>query len=114
MKEIDLGIKALDHITTCTNLDGKGCVFPFTYVYSDSTSETFDYMGSYDRVHSIWKWDDEKSKWLAFSHKPSIAKELEEQGYTTFSTVEKGQGYWVRLSVSGIPTSLSHSEPPAI
>ena len=28
--------------------------------------------------------------------------------------VEKGQGYWVRLSVSGIPTSLSHSEPPAI
>ncbi len=81
---------------------------------SDSTSESYDYMGAYDRVHSIWKWDDENSKWLAYSHKPSIAKELEDLGYTTFSTVEKGQGYWVRLSVSGIPTSLSHTEPPAI
>ena len=81
---------------------------------SDSTSETYDYMGSYDRVHSIWTWDDENSKWLAYSPKSSIADELEELGYTTFSTVEKGQGYWVRLSVSGIPTSLSHSEPPAI
>ena len=81
---------------------------------SDSTSETYDYMGSYDRVHSIWKWDDEGSKWLAYSPKQSIAKELEDLGYTTFSTVEKGQGHWVRLSVSGIPTSLSHAEPPAI
>ena len=81
---------------------------------SDSTSESYDYMGAYDRVHSIWKWDDENSKWLAYSHKPSIAKELEDLGYTTFSTVEKGQGYWVRLSASGIPTSLSHAEPPAI
>ena len=81
---------------------------------SDSTSETFDYMGSYDRVHSIWKWDDENSKWLAYSPKSSIAKELEDLGYTTFNTVEKGQGYWVRLSASGIPTSLSLAEPPAI
>ena len=81
---------------------------------SDSTSETFDYMGSYDRVHSIWKWDDENSKWLAYSPKSSIANELEDLGYTTFNTVEKGQGYWVRLSASGIPTSLSLAEPPAI
>jgi len=81
---------------------------------NDSTSETFDYMGSYDRVHSIWKWDDENSKWLAYSPKSSIAKELEDLGYTTFNTVEKGQGYWVRLSTSGIPTSLSLAEPPAI
>ena len=81
---------------------------------SDSTSETFDYMGSSDRVHSIWKWDDENSKWLAYSPKASIAEELEDLGYTTFNTVEKGQGYWVRLSVSGIPTSLSLAEPPAI
>ena len=81
---------------------------------SDSTSETFDYSGSYDRVHSIWKWDDQNSKWLAYSPKSSIAQELEGLGYTTFSTVEKGQGYWVRLSVSGIPASLSLAEPPAI
>jgi len=81
---------------------------------SDSTSETFDYMGSYDRVHSIWKWDDENSKWLAYSPKSSISEELEDLGYTTFNTVEKGQGYWVRLSTSGIPTSLSLAEPPAI
>ena len=81
---------------------------------SDSTSGTYDYMGSYDRIHSIWKWDDENSKWLAYSPKSSIAEELEDLGYTTFNTVEKGQGYWVRLSASGIPTSLSLAEPPAI
>jgi hypothetical protein len=80
---------------------------------SDSTSSTFDFAGSYDRVHSVWKWDDVNSKWLAYSPKTSIAQELVTQGYSTFSTVEKGQGYWVRLSASGVPTSLSFAEPPA-
>jgi len=80
---------------------------------SDSTSTTFDYSGSYDRVHSIWKWDDTNSKWLAYSPKASVAAELVTQGYSTFSSIEKGQGYWVRLSASGIPTSLTFSEPPA-
>ncbi|MCK5899933.1 hypothetical protein KAH02_03910, partial [bacterium] len=79
----------------------------------DSTSSTFDYSGSYDRVHSVWKWDDENSKWLAYSPKTSVAQELSTEGYSTFSFVEKGQGYWVRLSVSGVPTSLSFAEPPA-
>jgi hypothetical protein len=79
----------------------------------DSTSSTFDYSGSYDRVHSVWKWDDENSKWLAYSPKTSVAQELSTEGYNTFSFVEKGQGYWVRLSVSGVPTSLSFAEPPA-
>jgi hypothetical protein len=79
----------------------------------DSTSSTYDYSGSYDRVHSVWKWDDENSKWLAYSPKTSVAQELSTEGYSTFSFVEKGQGYWVRLSVSGVPTSLSFAEPPA-
>ena len=79
----------------------------------DSTSSTFDYSGSYDRVHSVWKWDDENSKWLAYSPKTSVAQELSTEGYDTFSFVEKGEGYWVRLSVSGVPTSLSFAEPPA-
>jgi len=79
----------------------------------DSTATTFDYSGGYDRVHSIWKWDDANSKWLAYSPKASIAAELVTQGYSTFSNVEKGQGYWVRLSASGVPTSLSFAEPPA-
>ncbi|MBT3715986.1 MAG: hypothetical protein HOG45_05445, partial [Deltaproteobacteria bacterium] len=79
----------------------------------DSTSSTYDYSGSYDRVHSVWKWDDENSKWLAYSPKTSVAQELSTEGYDTFSFVEKGQGYWVRLSVSGVPTSLSFAEPPA-
>jgi len=79
----------------------------------DSTSSTFDYSGSYDRVHSVWKWDDENSKWLAYSSKTSIAQELSTEGYSTFSFVEKGQGYWVRVSASGVPTSLSFAEPPA-
>ncbi|RTZ89953.1 MAG: hypothetical protein DSY93_05625, partial [SAR324 cluster bacterium] len=79
----------------------------------DSTSSTFDYSGSYDRVHSVWKWDDENSKWLAYSPITSVAQELSTEGYSTFSFVEKGQGYWVRLSVSGVPTSLSFAEPPA-
>jgi len=79
----------------------------------DSTSSTFDYSGSYDRVHSVWKWDDENSKWLAYSPITSVAQELSTEGYDTFSFVEKGQGYWVRLSVSGVPTSLSFAEPPA-
>jgi len=79
----------------------------------DSTSSTFDYSGSYDRVHSVWKWDDENSKWLAYSSKTSIAQELSTEGYSTFSFVEKGQGYWVRISASGVPTSLSFAEPPA-
>ena len=79
----------------------------------DSTSSTFDYSGSYDRVHSIWKWDDASSKWLAYSPKTSVALELTTKGYSTFSSVEKGQGYWVRLSISGVPTSLSFAEPPA-
>ncbi|MED5516115.1 MAG: hypothetical protein VYE65_05005, partial [SAR324 cluster bacterium] len=80
---------------------------------SDSTSSTFDYTGSYDRVHSVWKWDDTNSKWLAYSPKTSIAAELVTQGYSTFAFVEKGKGYWVRLSTSGVPTSLSFAEPPA-
>ena len=79
----------------------------------DSTATTFDYSGGYDRVHSIWKWDDANSKWLAYSPKASIAAELVTQGYSTFSNVEKGQGYWVRLSASGVPASLSFAEPPA-
>ena len=79
----------------------------------DSTSSTFDYSGSYDRVHSVWKWDDVNSKWLAYSSKTSIAQELSTEGYSTFSFVEKGQGYWVRISASGVPTSLSFAEPPA-
>jgi len=79
----------------------------------DSTSSTFDYSGSYDRVHSVWKWDDVNSKWLAYSPKTSVAQELSTEGYSTFSFVEKGQGYWVRLSTSGVPTSLSFAEPPA-
>jgi hypothetical protein len=79
----------------------------------DSTSSTFDYSGSYDRVHSVWKWDDVNSKWLAYSPKTSVAQELSTEGYSTFSFVEKGQGYWVRLSSSGVPTSLSFAEPPA-
>ena len=80
---------------------------------SDSTSSTFDYTGSYDRVHSVWKWDDTNSKWLAYSPKTSVAAELVTQGYSTFTFVEKGKGYWVRLSTSGVPTSLSFAEPPA-
>jgi hypothetical protein len=80
---------------------------------ADSTSSTFDYSGSYDRVHSVWKWDDVNSKWLAYSSKTSIAQELSTEGYSTFSFVEKGQGYWVRISASGVPTSLSFAEPPA-
>jgi hypothetical protein len=80
---------------------------------SDSTSSTFDYSGSYDRVHSIWKWDDINSKWEAYSPKTSIAAELVTQGYSTFSSVEKGKGYWLRMSSSGVPTSLSFAEPPA-
>jgi len=80
---------------------------------SDSTSSTFDYSGSYDRVHSIWKWDDVNSKWEAYSPKTSIAAELVTQGYSTFSSVEKGKGYWLRISSSGVPTSLSFAEPPA-
>jgi hypothetical protein len=79
----------------------------------DSTSSTFDYSGSSDRLHSVWKWDDTNSKWLAYSPKASVAAELVTQGYSTFSSVEKGQGYWVRLSTSGVPTSLSFAEPPA-
>ncbi|MDP6488824.1 MAG: hypothetical protein QF825_10840 [SAR324 cluster bacterium] len=79
----------------------------------DSTSSTFDYSGSSDRLHSVWKWDDTNSKWLAYSPKASVAAELVTQGYSTFSYVEKGQGYWVRLSTSGVPTSLSFAEPPA-
>jgi len=79
----------------------------------DSTSSTFDYSGSSDRLHSVWKWDDTNSKWLAYSPKVSVAAELVTQGYSTFSSVEKGQGYWVRLSTSGVPTSLSFAEPPA-
>jgi len=80
---------------------------------SDSTSSTEDYVSSYDRVHSVWKWDDENSKWLAYSPKISVALELSNLGYTTFNYVEKGEGYWVRLSTSGVPTSLSFAEPPA-
>jgi hypothetical protein len=79
----------------------------------DSTSSTYDYSGSYDRLHSVWKWDDTNSKWLAYSPKTSVAAELVTQGYSTFSSVEKGQGYWVRLSSSGVPTSLTFAEPPA-
>jgi len=79
----------------------------------DSTSSTFDYSGSYDRLHSVWKWDETNSKWLAYSPKTSIAADFVTQGYSTFTFVEKGQGYWVRLSSSGIPTSLSFVEPPA-
>ena len=79
----------------------------------DSTSSTFDYSGSYDRVHSIWKWDDENNKWEVYSPKTSIAAELVTQGYTTFNFVEEGQGYWLRMSVSGVPTSLSFAEPPS-
>ena len=79
----------------------------------DSISSTYDYSGSYDRVHSVWKWDDENSKWLVYSPKTSIAQELSTEGYSTFSSVEKGQGYWVRLSTSGVPTSLSFAEPPS-
>jgi hypothetical protein len=79
----------------------------------DSTSSTFDYSGSYDRLHSVWKWDETNSKWLAYSPKTSIAADFVTQGYSTFTFVEKGQGYWVRLSTSGIPTSLSFVEPPA-
>ena len=80
---------------------------------SDSTSSTKEYSGAYDRVHSIWKWDDENSKWLAYSPKISVALELSNQGYTTFNFVEKGEGYWVRISARGNPTSLSFAEPPA-
>ena len=80
---------------------------------SDSTSSTFDYSGSYDRVHSVWKWDAENSKWMAYSPKTSVAQELTTEGYSTFSFVEKGQGYWLRLSTNGVPTSLSFAEPPA-
>ena len=88
---------------------GVACAPP----QSDSTSSTFDYTGSYDRVHSVWKWDDTNSKWLAYSPKTSVAAELVTQGYSTFAFVEKGKGYWVRLSTSGVPTSLSFAEPPA-
>ena len=80
---------------------------------SDSTSSTFEYSGSYDRVHSVWKWDAENSKWMAYSPKTSVAQELTTEGYSTFSFVEKGQGYWLRLSTNGVPTSLSFAEPPA-
>tara|TARA_B100000700_G_C15012095_1_gene841489 strand:- start:182 stop:2281 length:2100 start_codon:yes stop_codon:yes gene_type:complete len=80
---------------------------------SDSTSSTKDFSGSYDRVHSVWKWDDDDSKWLAYSPKISVALELSNLGYTSFNYVEKGEGYWVRLSTSGVPTSLSFAEPPA-
>ena len=80
---------------------------------SDSTSSTQDYVSAYDRVHSVWKWDDENSKWLAYSPKISVALELSNLGYNTFNYVEKGEGYWVRLSTSGVPTSLSFAEPPA-
>ncbi|MDP6308405.1 MAG: hypothetical protein QGG66_05635, partial [SAR324 cluster bacterium] len=80
---------------------------------SDSTSSTFEYSGSYDRVHSVWKWDAENSKWMVYSPKTSVAQELTTEGYSTFSFVEKGQGYWLRLSTNGVPTSLSFAEPPA-
>ena len=79
----------------------------------DSISSTYDYSGSYDRVHSVWKWDDENSKWLAYSPKISVAQQLSTEGYSTFSSVEKGQGYWLRLSTSGVPASLSFAEPPS-
>ena len=79
---------------------------------NDSTSSTKDFAGEYDRLHSIWKWDDENTKWQAYSPKISVALELSNLGYSSFNFVEKGQGYWVRLSSSGVPTSLSFEEPP--
>ena len=43
----------------------------------------------------------------------SVAAELENQGYSTFSEVEPGEGFWVRISQSNVPESMAFSQPPA-
>ena len=80
---------------------------------SDSSKSTIPYSGSKDRMHSIWKWDSSNSTWKAYSPKDSVAAELENQGYSTFSEIEPGEGFWVRISQSNVPESMAFSQPPA-
>jgi len=80
---------------------------------SDSSKSTIPYTGSKDRMHSIWKWDSSSSTWKVFSPKTSVAENLQNQGYTSFSFVEPGEGFWVRISQSNVPESMAFSQPPA-
>jgi hypothetical protein len=80
---------------------------------SDDSMYTVPYSGSRDRLHSIWKWDSSNSKWMAYSPKTTVAEDLESQGYSSFSTVQPGEGFWVRISQSNLPESMGFSEPPA-
>ncbi|MEC8395704.1 MAG: hypothetical protein VX003_12670, partial [SAR324 cluster bacterium] len=80
---------------------------------SDSSKSTIPYSGSKDRIHSIWKWDSSSSSWKVYSPKTSVAENLQNQGYTSFSFVEPGEGFWVRISQSNVPESMAFSQPPA-
>jgi hypothetical protein len=64
-------------------------------------------------MHSIWKWDSSSSSWKVYSPKISVAENLQNQGYTSFSFVEPGEGFWVRISQSNVPESMAFSQPPA-
>ncbi len=80
---------------------------------SDSSSSTVPYAGTYERLHSIWKWDSEGSKWMAYSPEQSIAEELKSKGFESFSIVNAGEGFWVRMSKDNLPESMSVTEPPS-
>ena len=80
---------------------------------SDDSMFTVPYSGSKDRMHSIWKWDSSNSKWMVYSPKTTIAEDLKSKGYSSFSSVQSGEGFWVRISQSNLPESMGFSEPPA-
>ena len=84
-----------------------------------SKSSSTEYSAiSADRVHSLWKWctpcansDNTTGQWQYYSPDATAQSALADAGYTTFSSVSAGEGFWVRISTSGTPSTMALETP---
>ena len=84
---------------------------------SSSSSYTAN---STERVHSLWKWcstcansDNSTGTWQYYAPDSTVQSEIGTKypSYSTFSSVNAGEGYWVRISETGNPGTMALEAP---